>query len=56
MKLDIRTFLADISAKNGGGGQNPCPIRKCKFLSENIQNAWDVMKHKNMQYVTCKNC
>ena len=25
-----RTFLADMSVK--GVGQNPCPLRKCKFL------------------------
>ena len=25
------TFLADMSVK-GGGVQNPCPLRKCKFL------------------------
>ena len=21
-----------MSVKGGGGGQNPCPLRKCKFL------------------------
>ena len=25
------TFLADMSVQ-GVGGQNPCPLRKCKFL------------------------
>ena len=43
------TFLADISVKGGeGGGQNPCPLSKCKFLLGE-KNAWDVLKRKNMQ-------
>ena len=25
-------FLAEMSFKGGGWGQNPCPLRKCKFL------------------------
>ena len=34
----------------GEGEQNPCPLRKCKFLlGKKIKSALDVLKHKKMQ-------
>ena len=39
----------DMSAKEEGGGQNPCPLRKCKFLWMGGNDAWNLRK-KNIIY------
>ena len=44
------TFLADMSAKEEGGGGNPLSAKKMSFfLGKKTKSAWNVLKCKNMQ-------
>ena len=49
------TFLADMSVK-GGGGQNTCPLRKCKFCREKIEISLNVRicTMQTFTYFFCK--
>ena len=47
------TFLADMSVKEGGGVQYPCPLRKCKFLlgGENFLELSDIFAKKTRVFM-----